>query len=551
MSNWEQDGMNRRVFLKMSALWTTAMAIGAANEALATRGASKAAPGEYDAVIIGSGLGGLACAGYLAKTGYKTLVLEQREMPGGYASTFSRAGGRFTFDVSLHHIVIPGTCKEVLKELQVLDRVKFHKCDQLVRLVAQDLDIACPAKGPEGLEELLVGMFPKEEQGIKGFVADLVGLSEEVERLVASRKGAKSRRTNFRKEYPMLMAAGNKTLDDYLDAHVSDPKLRAILSSSCGSYGLPPDTLSGFYYMVAFGSRVRHGASYPQGGSQAITDAIVEFIENHGGELRFNTRVEKVFVQDGRATGVLTSDGETISARAVVTNGSAVTLFNEMIDPHVLPPDYRQRITSFKPSMSTFIVWLALNKDITATIADSYIAVRPGPAGNRNFRSCVRGDMEKAPMSVCIYNNIYKAYSPPGTTVLALTSLCGYEPFRTFEKDYFAGKKDAYNKKKAEMAQDMIRRVEAQLIPGLSKMIEVQEAATPLTNVRYTLNSAGAIYGYEQSIANTFMSRISNRTPVKGLYLAGAWGEPGGGYGPVLSSGKKTFGMLMQDWKRA
>lgn len=82
-------------------------------------------------------------------------------------------------------------------------------------------------------------------------------------------------------------------------------------------------------------------------------------------------------------------------------------------------------------------------------------------------------------------------------------------------------------------------------------MIEVQEAATPLTNVRYTLNTAGAIYGYEQSVANTFMNRISNRTPVKGLYLAGAWGEPGGGYSAVLSSGKKTFGMIVQDWKGA
>ena len=167
MKSREQAGMNRRVFLKISGLWTTAMALGAANKAFATRGESKAAPGEYDAVIIGSGLGGLACAGYLAKSGLKTLVLEQRDMPGGYASTFSRAGGRFTFDVSLHRIVVHGTCKQVLEDLEVLDRVKFHKHNQLFRIVAQDLDVSCPAKGPKGLEKLLVGMFPKEEQGIR------------------------------------------------------------------------------------------------------------------------------------------------------------------------------------------------------------------------------------------------------------------------------------------------------------------------------------------------------------------------------------------------
>jgi prolycopene isomerase len=82
-------------------------------------------------------------------------------------------------------------------------------------------------------------------------------------------------------------------------------------------------------------------------------------------------------------------------------------------------------------------------------------------------------------------------------------------------------------------------------------MIAVQEAATPLTNRRYTLNTNGAIYGFEQSLDNAFMNRISNRLPVKGLYLAGAWGEPGGGYSGVLISGKKTFGMLMEDWGKA
>jgi prolycopene isomerase len=79
-------------------------------------------------------------------------------------------------------------------------------------------------------------------------------------------------------------------------------------------------------------------------------------------------------------------------------------------------------------------------------------------------------------------------------------------------------------------------------------MIAVKEAGTPLTNIRYTSNTDGAIYGFEQSLDNSFMSRISNRTPVKGLYLASAWGEPGGGYTGVLMSGRKAFGMLMEDW---
>lgn len=80
-------------------------------------------------------------------------------------------------------------------------------------------------------------------------------------------------------------------------------------------------------------------------------------------------------------------------------------------------------------------------------------------------------------------------------------------------------------------------------------MIEVREAATPLTNWRYTRNPEGAIYGFEQAVNNTFMNRIDNRTPLKGLYLAGAWGSPGGGYTAVMGSGRMTFAYLMDDLK--
>jgi phytoene dehydrogenase-like protein len=78
-------------------------------------------------------------------------------------------------------------------------------------------------------------------------------------------------------------------------------------------------------------------------------------------------------------------------------------------------------------------------------------------------------------------------------------------------------------------------------------MIEVQEAATPLTFWRYTGNTHGAIYGFEQSMDNAFMNRIENKTPIEGLYLAGAWGFPGGGYAGVLRSGRKAFEQIMQD----
>lgn len=92
-----------------------------------------------------------------------------------------------------------------------------------------------------------------------------------------------------------------------------------------------------------------------------------------------------------------------------------------------------------------------------------------------------------------LYDNIYEGYSQPGTASLMLLCLSGYEPWRRFEADYREGKKADYEKEKARWADILIRRAEREVIPGLSSMIEVKEAATPLTNWKFTRNPAGAI----------------------------------------------------------
>ena len=85
-------------------------------------------------------------------------------------------------------------------------------------------------------------------------------------------------------------------------------------------------------------------------------------------------------------------------------------------------------------------------------------------------------------------------------------------------------------------------------MPGLSSIIEIEEAATPLTNRRFTRNTEGAIYGFEQTVNNASFERIDNRTPIKGLYLAGAWSNPGGGFSGVLLSGQFACEEVIKDW---
>jgi prolycopene isomerase len=125
----------------------------------------------------------------------------------------------------------------------------------------------------------------------------------------------------------------------------------------------------------------------------------------------------------------------------------------------------------------------------------------------------------------------------------------GYEPWRRFEKDYFAGNKEEYNREKMRIAQILIKRVEEKAIPGLSSMIQVMEAATPLTNMKYTKNPEGAIYGYPPTTNNAFTNRVKNSTPVDGLYLSSGWGYIHGSYYGGIMNGRDVYRLVMKDIK--
>jgi prolycopene isomerase len=99
------------------------------------------------------------------------------------------------------------------------------------------------------------------------------------------------------------------------------------------------------------------------------------------------------------------------------------------------------------------------------------------------------------------------------------------------------------------MADILIDQAEKTLLPGLRSAIDVIEIGTPLTNVRYTGNYRGAVYGFDQTLNNSGQNRLGHKTPIKNLYLAGAWSRPGHGYGAVIPSGLECFGEIMQEWK--
>ena len=233
----------------------------------------------------------------------------------------------------------------------------------------------------------------------------------------------------------------------------------------------------------------------------------------------------------------------------MVSNASALTTFEDLLPPDTAPPAFLQRIRGLQPSISTFIVWLGLNREVADALPAYSTHVTSGRGPEADYRAAMEGDIANVAFSLTAYDKAFPGYSAPGTSTLMLLCLSGYAPWKPYEADYRAGRKAAYRKEKQRWAKTLIRRAAEALLPDLETAIAVQEAATPLTNWRYTGNTHGAIYGFEQSMENAYMNRIENRTPVPGLYLAGAWSNPGGGFEGALRSGANTFACLLEDWR--
>ncbi|MBF0498046.1 MAG: NAD(P)/FAD-dependent oxidoreductase [Deltaproteobacteria bacterium] len=537
--------VSRRTFLATSVLAAAALALDwSALEALADKIGPK---DQYPVVIIGAGLGGLTAAALLARHGFPVTVLEQHDIPGGYATSFDRAGGKFTFEVSLHTTAARGGATEqILKATGVFDQVEAVKLPDQCRVITPDYDLTYPQTDPEGLIRLLAARFPEEEAGIRDCINRILAVVEESERPFD--RDSFFQKLKFPSSHPAMWAIRNQTLAQFLDKYLKSPKLKYLLSIYTNYYGLPPSHLSAFFYAVASGGYIKHGAYHYKPRSQRLSNALADVIRKNGGRVILETEATEIFLQDDAVAGVIAGNGLKYPAKAVLSNASAPTTMEKLLPQGVVQESYLKKLRSFRPSISYFGVWLGLNTEIRGKVKGTTVFVTDDYDQEKGFQANLAGDLSRSPFGVAIYDNMFPGYSKPGTSTISVGTVCGFEPWKKYEQDYFAGRKEAYNQEKKRLAEILIQRAEAGVVPGLRGMIEVMEAATPLTMMRYTRNPQGAIYGYEQSMDNAYMTRIENATPVKGLYLASAWGNPGGGYTGVQIGGMQAFERLMKDW---
>lgn len=502
---------------------------------------------EVDCVVIGAGNGGLTAGITLARNGVRTLMLEQHNLPGGFASSFRR--GRFEFEVALHEISGIGT-KDHPGDIQKLfDRmdcpVQWHKVPEAYRVISDDgVHRRIDAKMPFGIENYL----------------------DKVEELVPGSRPVTER----------LFALCKEVCDaiNYLAANQEDPDLGYVLMNYsnflktagysvdevCESLGVPEDVqriLNAYWSYVGTSTKemgftiyglmmytlINDGAFVPDHYSHNYMCAFEKVYRMLGGELWFNTRVDKLLVENGRVQGVVTSRGERIKARYVISNATPLALYNKMIEPRSeVPPEAYKNINARKKGFSCFVVYLGLDKSPKELGIEGYSTMLfTTPSVQEAYDSYKKLAATKQPNGICL-TNVYPGASPEGTTSLAFCFLQdsaawdGVEP-----KDYFDIKQ--------KIAYDTIRQYEELARVSIMDSIEEIEVATPVTMVQFTGAYDGVVYGFEQQPWDSLIARLmtmNDEKYIKGLELAGSCAKVVHGYMWALMSGEMAAADILK-----
>lgn len=319
--------------------------------------------GAFDAIVIGSGIGGLASAALLARHGRRrVLVLERHSTPGGFTHVFRRPG--YEWDVGVHYIgqCEPGSPVRVLfdevtggalgwaRMPEVYDRV--HLEDRSYDLVA----------GGRSFVESLAARFPGEERAIERYLATVIAATQRgapffVDRALPARL---SKVIGPLVRAPLLTHS-DRTVEEVVAPIVGRGELYDVLTAQCGDYGLLPRDASFAIHAMVVGHYLG-GGYYPIGGASQIAAGAASVIGAEGGEIFIAAEVERILVERERAVGVRMIDGRELRAPIVISDAGAPNTFGHLLEPAIAErTGIPARLRAVGPSASHLSLYLGLD----------------------------------------------------------------------------------------------------------------------------------------------------------------------------------------------
>jgi all-trans-retinol 13,14-reductase len=479
---------------------------------------------KLDTIIIGSGAGGLAAAICLARAGKKVLVLEQHDVPGGWCHSFNLQGQRFCPGVHYIGLIDKGqSTNELYKSLGIANDLIFFRmnANAYEHCWIEDEKIDMPA-GIDALHESLSTRFPKERKRLKKYLTLVRNVSDQIQ-LIPKMNGFWDNITiPFRTRH--MGKFGLFTLKRVIDWHIKDPMLKAVLNIQCGDHGLPPFKAS-FPLHCTVMAHYFDGGFYPMGGGGAIVKAMTTALKRHGGEIRTQQKIQRIIVKDNQAIGVEVEGGEQILANTIISNADPTTTYLDLIGKENISAKLAKRISKTKYSVTSLILFLTLDLDVTKAGIDSgNIWLLNDKDLDKIYHGLTVKDIAVGEEFPAVFINCTTLKDPASFNGryhnLEVITFIDYNSFDAFnnQEDHHG---DAYTLHKEKITQKLLNTIE-RVIPGAKENIVQMELGTPKTNQFYIKSTNGNVYGTEKSFNQIGPFAFPSKSEIKNLYLCGA-----------------------------
>ena len=483
--------------------------------------------GDYDAIVIGSGIGGMTAAACLAELGKKVVVFEQHYTAGGFTHSYARNG--YEWDVGVHYIGdvgAPHTLTRRLFDFVSGGKLEWAPMDAHFDRIFLGQDSYDLVATPKAYRAELLKHFPAEEKAIDEYFRRIATAANAM-RLITMEKllpkpGAALARTWRKWRMPKWL---NQTTRSVLESLTSNQKLIAVLTGQWGDNGLPPAE-SSFIIHSLIARHYLYGGYYPVGGASQIAETIIPQIQKTGGELFTYASVEEILVERGKAVGVRMADGHEVRAPIVISNAGVFNTFGKLLPADVAKQSgYLKKLDTVKRSMASLGMYIGIkdtaeNLGLPKTNYWLYSSEDYEGSLERFFADPENTDIPLVYISFPSAKDPAFAGKYPGRATIEIVAPGPHEWFAQWADKPWGKRGDDYDALKEAWSQRLLERL-YEHFPQLRGKIDYYELSTPLSTDYFCRYETGEIYGLDHDPSRFEQRWLTPKTSISGLYLTG------------------------------